>query len=639
MAKARRKRAAVVVQGGPASSFQSLDDNALVQVLLAARAAGELARWASLSKHLCSLARSRLPVELWISTQQQAGLVIRSRAYGRPPFSGCTRLYLAADGLGMCCLAGGVLDAAQQWPALEELQLEIHSDFSQQQQQDDEEEETDEEDGHAAMEHFAATLLMHVPPMQQLRRLTLYIPALGACSAHVVLQLTQLTSLRLEASTTPQPPPAAAAAAADLCAMSRLTHLEELHLHWALAPHLPAGPEGPFCFPSSLVVLELSSSGHATPQPMAAWLAHLPGCPQLQSLKLEYGPQQHASAHPSHVARLLARHHTQLRTLAVMAHYVPEWGAAVAGLADVEAPMGGDWRPDASLAALKSLQSLHGSFLCVDCEADWQHLAQLTALTRLCGALFRYAPPLQDGTPLRLLHLECGRACLGGRAVGCLLMACTMLERAALTICGILPAQAPAGAAALPSHPTLRNLDLKQCYVWGDAAAAVAEFAALAPALRGLQNLDLSQWPAPSVGGSPALPDLSPCTALASLVFRCAASLEGPAAPHQVDFLSMVTPLVQLQRLEVHETPWVNPQVVLMLQHMLPQLRWILMVSCGWVSSVGPGGPGQQQPQQQQQEEEAAGLVEEREVLLKLKRLLRPGLDLVVIGSAGWLCA
>jgi hypothetical protein len=106
-----------------------------------------------------------------------------------------------------------------------------------------------------------------------------------------------------------------------------------------------------------------------------------------------------------------------------------------------------------------------------------------------------------------------------------------------------------------------------------------------------------------------------------------------------VDFLSMVTPLVQLQRLEVHETPWVNPQVVLMLQHMLPQLRWILMVSCGWVSSVGPGGPGQQQPQQQQQEEEAAGLVEEREVLLKLKRLLRPGLDLVVIGSAGWLCA
>jgi hypothetical protein len=223
-----------------------LDDNTLVKVLLAAKEDGTLCQWASLSKQLCELARSRVALSLCVTDQEQAGLIIRSHARGRPPFSGCTELYVDVYDVATCCLAGGVLEAVQHWTALKQLWLHIRDFFIQQQQQE-EEEELGEEQGLAMLEHYASSLLMRVRAHQQLRSFSLDVPALGACSAGLLLQLTHLTSLTLTAPATPAGPPSltAAAAAADLGAMSAMTNLVKLHLNWALAPCQPRSPEGP----------------------------------------------------------------------------------------------------------------------------------------------------------------------------------------------------------------------------------------------------------------------------------------------------------------------------------------------------------------------------------------------------------
>jgi hypothetical protein len=573
-----------------------------------------LSQLASVSKQLCETARSKVPVRLSVSNQQQAKLVIQSHAHGRPPFSGCRELDAQADSPVMGCLLGGVLDIAKQWTALEVLELNI-SNFTPQQQQDD------------TMEYCTSSLLQHVPAQQQLRRMTLTAPYLGTCGAQLLLQLTQLTSLDLTAPRTPPQPAAAAAAAADLGALRGFTNLVKLRLDWALAPHLPAGPEGPYCFPSSLKTLELVSTKHISPVPMAHWLAHLPGCPQLQSLRLMYGPQQHASAHPSHVVQLLARSHTQLRSLDFRVGHVREWGAAVAGLPDMEVPEGGKWQPNAALAALTGLSSLYSSSLCVRDQADWQILAQLTALTYLGGLTFHYAPPLQGGMPLPLLELGPAYHTLDGHGMGRLLLLCPMLQGAVLTIGDTGHAYVPLPMGpALPSHPTLGDLDIQQCSLWGDAAAARAQFAALAPVLGGAEQLTLGSWPAPSARGAPALPDLAPCTALDYLSFCYAPSPGSLLAPRQEDLLSMVAPLVQLDYLQVCNAPWVNPQVALVLQYMLPQLRYLALYDCGQLVDAAVAAADQQ--------EEVLGAVadleQEGEALVKVAKLLRPNLEVLV---------
>jgi hypothetical protein len=634
---------------GNTSTTLFFSDTALVKrVLCAAEAAKTLSQWASLSKQLCLVARSSSPFGLRIRSPQQARLVIRSLAQGRDPFSGCTDLYVDAYDLAMCCLAGGVLDIAQQWTALKSLGLVI-GDLDQQQQQQQQtsqqkwrqlewQQQGEQEEEGAALEYPTSSLLLHVRTLQQLRHLELCAPYLGTCSVQLLLQLTQLTSLQLSGSATPAGAPPAAA---DLGALSGMTRLVQLCLSCDLAPHLPASPEGPYCYPTSLQTLVLDSTNHRNPTSMAHWVAHLPGCTQLQSLTLEYGGQQHASAHPSHVARLLARH-GQLHTWTVFAHGVPDWGATVAGWVGVEeVPAGGEWRPGASWAALGGLRCLRAPFLHVRDQADWQHLAHLTALTSLSGVTFHYAPPLEAGMPLPLLEeLDYAYTSLDGHGVGRLLLACPMLEDVLLSMVDNSPPPAPIPAIAptLPSHPTLKHLDLQECCQWGDAAAAVAQFAALAPVRGGVPHLELTSWPAPSARGSPALPDLSPCTALIDLNWDCpvwgypnggqAPSANSPLAPRQEDFLSMVRPLQQLEALYVCATPEVNPQVALVLQYMLPRLQLISLCYCGRLTprpAAAAGGLGHQGGQQGGPEVVAE---QEREALLKVKRLLRPGLSL-----------
>jgi hypothetical protein len=272
--------------------------------------------------------------------------------------------------------------------------------FQQQRQQQWRRPEQEQQVEVSTLASCAARLLSCVPALQQLRHLVLEAPALGAHSARHIMQLTQLTSLRLTAA---KEAAGEEAAAADLCAMAGMTNLVELRLNWALAPHLPAGPEGPYCFPSSLVTLEVSSEGHTSPAPMARWVAHLPGCVQLQQLLLEYGQQHyqqqqhHHSAHPRAVVGVLLQHSRRLRTLRLPGDQLADWTASVEGLPDAEEGADSEWRPDDALAALTALEGLSSGLLCVKSEEDWQHLVQLTALTQLSGGAFHWAPPLNTG--------------------------------------------------------------------------------------------------------------------------------------------------------------------------------------------------------------------------------------------------
>jgi hypothetical protein len=550
-----------------ASILAMLDEGALEQVLLAAKYAGTLGLLASSSRQLCSFARSRVPVRLVVFSKERAHMFIKSHARGRPPFSGCTQLSLSAGNAVKCCMALGVLQAAQQWTGLQELNVcAIGSDWL---------------DGDTE-EYCTSSLLSGVPALQQLRVLTLESSALGASCAAQLVQLTQLTRLKVAATRTPVD------AAADLTALGHLTNLVELRLDWALAPHLPAGPKGPYCLPSSLVTLHVSSTDHTGPATMACWLAHLPGCPQLQQLELVYGQQQHASVHPSALVPLLAKHQPQLRSLclsdgahAVEAHATITWDAAVAGLpAAAAAPVPAHWQPDASLAALTGLQSLSGDgLLCIREQVHWQHLAQLTALTGLAGGLISSVPQLQAGSTLALLELEEGEVALGGYDVGRLLLACPLLKVGIIIVTAA--AHIAAGARLLP-HPTLQKLHLKGCDEWGEPAVAGAHFAALAPVLGSVSNLDIMDWPHGSSSEAQVMPDLSPCTAVTSLAFGAKLGRDVGEVPlEQEAILCMVAPLKQLQRLEVLEAPRVNARVALVLQSMLPHLQQITLSDCG----------------------------------------------------------
>jgi hypothetical protein len=600
-------RASSALQARHISSLLDLDEHQLVKVLLAAERAGTLARLASLSKQLCSLARSRVPVWLRIRNQQQAGLVVRSHTQGRPPFSGCTQLSVAAGDMDTCRLAQGVLAAAQQWPALEYLSLSIFQAGSGQHRQQQQVAEG------PTVELWASNLLSSVAALQQLRSLDLEAPALGARSAQHIVRLTQLTSMQIVTK-------GAAAAAAelleDLTALSAMTNLVELKLHCNLAPYLP----GPYCFPSSLTELLLDNNGQAQPVAMALWVAHIPGCSALQSLRLDYGNlEQHPSTHPTVVVRALAQHCRQLRSLSVRGQPWG-WSANVKGLSWVAVPEDEAWYPDASLAALTGLQTITSNILSMEEQEDWEHLAQLTSLTRLALASFYYAPPLHSGAVLAVLELDSTCNHLTGHQLGRMLLACPSLMTASLKVGigeddGSLSAGPP-----LPPHPTLTFCSMFECYRWGDAAAAVKQFAALAPVLGRVPSLALFHWPAPRSRRGVALPDLSPCTALIGLQFAWAGPHGNPPEPYQEDLLSMVAPLAQLQWLEVRNAPWVNARVALGLQSMLPQLQSLHLAECGKLSAAG---------QHQQQDEEEAE-EEEQAVLLKVESLLRPGLQLRV---------
>jgi hypothetical protein len=96
-------------------------------------------------------------------------------------------------------------------------------------------------------------------------------------------------------------------------------------------------------------------------------------------------------------------------------------------------------------------------------------------------------------------------------------------------------------------------------------------------------------------------------------------------SPHE-DFLSMLAPMQQLQRLEVVSAPGLNARAVVPLQYMVPQLQWVRLRGCGkLVPVVVNRGFGQdQEVNQQQVAAEAAQLLE------SVRQLLRPGLVLEV---------
>jgi hypothetical protein len=353
---------------------------------------------------------------------------------------------------------------------------------------------------------------------------------------------------------------------------------------------------------------------------------------------VQYEERQHHSAHPRALVPLLAQHHRKLRVLTLQCTWGPEdmdWDVPVEGLANAADPVDWPWYPDADLAALTGLRCLTGGFiLSIRTEEHWQHLAQLRALTRLARVDWRWVPQQQPAaTSLRLLDLQDCEAYLGGYDLGLLLLACPQLQQAHASINGHGAAEEGDTRPRLGPHPTLEDLHLNWCNAWGnddDAAAAAAEFAALAPVIRSVPDITLMGWPRfGDVQPWCGLPNLGPCTGLTALVFGVhhEGGVESDAG--QEDFLLMLAPLVQLQYLKVYAARCLNARVVGWLQHMLPQLEHVKLSVCGRLLPWAAAGNAQQQGQQQQQQQQEQ---EEERVLQQVKQLLCPGLQLEVQG-------
>jgi hypothetical protein len=601
MARKRRPPAAAAAGHARPSLVAALDEDAQAEVLQAAKASGVLAALASSSKQLCSLARSRVPHKLQITTAEHAELVIRSRASGRPAFSACTELQVELNGLASCLTAAGVWNAAQHWTTLQHLEVSVQLS-------------ADSLKANQTLDYCIAGTLGSLPALQQLRRLVLHVPEFGSCSAMQLGQLVQLTHLDLGITE-----PTAAAAAADLSALAGMSSLVELVLE-APAVQPAAGAAGPFCFPSSLTLLDIKDprGRRGSPACIPRCLTHLPGCPALQELRLGYSRRQHPSAHPGAVVALLAQHNQQLRKLCVSSGDTRvRWDAHVKELPDAAGPVDGEWRPDACLAALRKLDHLEaGGCMYISNQDDWQHMAQLTGLEFLEKCCILCAPPPLVTCVLSVLSLwHCGVQ-LGGDDLGRLLLACPCLEQAYVMVVGDrATAAVPAADSRLTPHPRLRGLWLQLGSFWG---AAVDHWSALAPVVVGVSDLVLEDWPSSdTIQPRGGLPDLSPCTALTQLQFTLDRHADDPRMrlPEQEHFLAMMAPLGQLRHLEVGHVPRLNARVALVLQHMLPQLSEVIMRVCGSQLPLAPASHSSER---------------EEELLGDVKQLLRPGLQLVV---------
>jgi hypothetical protein len=430
-------------QTGSARLVGIIDENLLVEwgVLGAAQAATRLGPLASSCKKLCSLVRKGTAYLLHVRNSDEAAQLVHSHMSGRP-FTGCTQLCLeAADGPSRY-LAVCVLDWAQTWTALQQLQLSVPAILQQQQQQQD----------------LVPYILSNMAALSDLRRLDLLVPHFEASSAGCVGMLSQLTRLQIAVND------AAAEAPADLSAVSGLRSLKELSLEWPPAVQPAAGLQGS-CLPSSLTYIGMSQdvlqeTGKPHAAPMACWLTHIPACRQLRDLYLNLnaagGQQQHASAHPSAVVAMLAQHTPQLTSLEVWGS--ADWGAVVAGLPDTGRPAEAAWHPDRHLAALKQLQHLRGfPMLCVSTQEQWQALMQLSRLTELGLCTIKAAPQQGVGAMVALVEILDCSVTLGGRELGLVLLACPVLQRAAVELSA--PGMAVSGsleASPLPQHPSLQ---------------------------------------------------------------------------------------------------------------------------------------------------------------------------------------
>jgi hypothetical protein len=552
-----------------------LEDDALAEVLRAAKDAGVLISLTGASRQLCRLARSRLPVRLRVQDQQQADFIAHAAEYGMP-FSGCVELHVTVMDLSSCGMATDILGAAQQWAALQRLQLSVFPDQRHWCGQDI-----------SLTDDVLCGLFQHLPALQQLQFLDLDVPYLHTSSAAALQPVTQVTSLKLttRGSTRPRP---------DMSFLASWPNLVTLHLsgRQPIAPPPRAAAEqqaGPHSFPSSLVTLKLTD-GVVNRGGLVSWTHHLAGCPQLQHLEVCWGNRYDAETHPTALLRQLAQHNKQLRSLTTSyGPNISEWNL----------PRGiNPWCPDADLAGLRKLQRLSaGDLLHIRDPSDWQHAAQLTALTSLTGAQLYCAPDaLLVGVSLAVLELGACWVHVGDMyALGRLLLACPLLERADLDLrCWYLTSRAAvavgSGQAPLTAHPTLRELDVGPWHVYAHtasaaytASAAATEFDILAPVLTGVTKLTIRGWPAavafpcpgPTRPSADPMPDLSPCSALVSLVFA-----DGGATNNQ-QLCAMVAPAQQLESIVVKGTRQVNASVVVQLQDILPRLQRLQLTGCG----------------------------------------------------------
>jgi hypothetical protein len=582
----RRTRAAAPWAAGSDSIYAYLDDDAMEALLHAAKAAGVLGALATADTVLCSLARSRMPLCLQITNAEEASLLLQSQASGKRPFSGCRGLCLLASGYGNCLMAASVLSTAQRWPALEQLRLRL--------------EMGDDRVSGLSPDHCMSGALAVVPALQRLRRLVLELPKLGTCCGRQLGQMQQLTSMEVYVRSSAGP-------AADLSALAYMSNLVDLLLYDPPAVQPAAG--GGSSLPSSLTSLRVK--GYAPAADHASWFSHLAGCPNLQHIELGYDERhEHCSSYPQALVQQLAQTNRQLRTLKLL---TSAWCADL----KTEVPQE-EWQADAHLAALKGLEELEaGGMLCIRDQGDWQHLAQLTALKKLSAFHVFCAPA--GGCALAALHSLGATIHVGGHSVGRLLQACPQLRLAQFMVCEPPhPTPMPAAAPLVP-YPCLQKLSLEICRGCG-AATAAAFWGAVVPGLGSALELELEEWPcgSSSYAGS-SLPNLAPCTALTSIVFSNRGGVcNAPVPAQQEDFLSMLAPVVNLQRLHVWHAPQLNARAVLVLQGMLPLLHEVELIGCGHLLTAAAGGP-------------LVSPEAEQQVLAKVKQLLRPGLELICL--------
>lgn len=431
--------------------------------------------------------------------------------------------------------------------------------------------------------------------LQQLCKLTLDTNMMGPLAAAALgglKQLSSLTSLRLLLccnSGTRQ---------LDLTPLSGTTGLLKLTIgklppKWSrglpgehISPMPPATPDGPFCLPSSLQLLQLH--GPST----APWLQHLPGCRQLSQLCI-WGIKGSTAA----VLELVVRHVPGLQALSMITvndhtEYQPFSRHAVT-----------------AVTALKHLAITDSLY--VETAADWEALGRLRALTYLAGLQVRDAPP-QGWQHTRLVKLDCVSLCLLDPQVAAkTLVALPALQHVSMSVVEPyeLVEDVPAvGAPGLRASPHLTSM----FFFWRPQLPLVCLTPILVVAGSSLVSMRvcLSGAGAGLAGPSGPLPDLSTCTALRHL------QLLGPKDADLGDLVGCLQPLAPtLEVLDLDGWRRISPAAAKVLQYVLPRLEQVSFVGCRGLAEEDPSTPAEEQ-------------------LQRLQQALRQGLDLEVAESS-----
>lgn len=265
-----------------------LNDDTLADVVRAADDRRVLQSLASTCRRLAAVARSEIPIGVWIHDSADAAAFIQ---HG-PAFTACYPYhvdFLDAATLGML---PEVLLASEKLDLMTTLHMELLTadlDPPANPQLED-------------IDRALSTSLYNLPRLQQLQELWLMIPAVGARTAGCLGSLRRLTSLTLYQEDGPQEwigMQGYQGHPQDLSALSGLVSLKELHVHAdvSVAP-VPPGAARPCCLPSSLQLLEVRGEG------IPYWLNHVAACPQLVALHVQYSYSQHPTAHPAAVLKL-----------------------------------------------------------------------------------------------------------------------------------------------------------------------------------------------------------------------------------------------------------------------------------------------------------------------------------------------